>query len=366
MIKSTLTFGLIACFLAVASGQDYDISCKNANGKPLDWFFLYKLPRLNHENVLVKEGSAYASMDSLSQDWKFSDVSIIDSLSIPSLTLKPLYSNTTSEKLEELGIGYALFNDQADRVTVIKGHVKGVLLFNNKSAVYIVHSIPHFPPKITDERYYINNSQLVFGQSMMCLTVDFESLDAIGRQLLYSYPQVYDYFIPQSLASSSILKNLISMINGDHVQSEPWTSATILTTFYEKYRFISFSKFTDYMQDLYAGLVAPELKSNLNIETWNNGGGTLPSNCTSDFRVFNIQNLSFTQFNVSFSVHNDHSKWGVTTSADVMVVCVGDINRQIDQFKRAGGTVCLLDTPNVWKNYMNLVQRTETCDNIHW
>ena len=91
-------------------------------------------------------------------------------------------------------------------------------------------------------------------------------------------------------------------------------------------------------------------------ETWNNGAGTLTSNCSQNlqYHVMNIEEVKFDILNLKFSVHHDHSKWAVTSFSDnvagqkVKIACIGDINRQEEQFKRSGGTVCFLNNENVW------------------
>jgi deoxyribonuclease-2 len=319
----------------------------------------------------MQSGSAYVYMTEQDTSWKLSNLSINDTQSMPALTIDVLYKKYAKtswfKKLfqQENQIGYVLYNDQADTVTVKKGHTKGILLFDSTSVVWIVHSIPHYPPKISSGRYYINSSQLVFGQSMLCMRTKFEALDSIGKQLLFNNPQVYDYSIPnyfnKKTTQSSILSNLISVINGGHVKAPPWFNTVSFQTFNNRHEFLSFAKYGSFAQDLYTGLVAQNLQSNLYTETWNNGRGTLSSNCTLDFHVLNIENVSFESLNVSFSVHKDHSKWAVTMSKNKTVVCIGDINRQEDQFKRGGGTLCLMNEKNIWSSYRNLVKDTQNC-----
>ena len=128
---------------------------------------------------------------------------------------------------------------------------------------------------------------------------------------------------------------------------------------------LSFAKFTKYGDDLYSGLVAPNLNSNLLTETWNNGAGTLDSNCSDSlqFQVHNIEQVKFDQFGLRFSVHRDHSKWAVTSGVTSKIVCIGDINRQSEQFKRAGGTVCFMNNEKVWSEYNLLVDQIQPCKN---
>lgn len=247
-------------------------------------------------------------------------------------------------------------------------------MFNAHSAVWIVHSIPHYPPKISTKSYHINEPQTFYGQSMLCVTVNYETIETIGEQLLYNYPQIYDYFVPDGLLSGSnkfILNNLMNVIQGQHVQQAPWFNLNSIQTLNKGYNFLSFAKFTNFHDDLYTALVAPKFQSNLKTETWNNGAGTLPSNCTLNYHVYNIEQVNFEFLNMTFSVHHDHSKWAITAPMFDMnlksienstILCVGDINRQIEQYVRAGGTLCLLNNLNVWSKFNNIIQNYETCN----
>lgn len=248
----------------------FKIVCRNEiNGQELDWFTLYKLPKLHSDSIkLVNNGTAHLFMTNQKQNWFLSSLSINSTESFPAKTLEPLYSIENNTDL-----GYILYSDQADEVTFIKGHTKGIILFDENSAVWIVHSIPHYPPKKSEQNYFIRPAQCIFGQSMLCMSISFNQLELIGQQLLYSYPQVYDHYIPDKLKyskiNSKILNNLIRVINNEHIENEPWYNVQKITTLAGE-KMLSFAKFTDFQDDLYSGLVAPFLKSNLLTETWVN------------------------------------------------------------------------------------------------
>lgn len=178
-------------------------------------FTTYKLPKNIHPskngNDNLTLGTAYTLMTNKQQKWKLSKFSINDTMSAAGQTLAPLYSDSADH------LGYILYNDQADKITVIKGHTKGVILFDGNTAVWLVHSVPHFPPKRDEGAYLIHPSQVVYGQSMLCMTFKFEELEKIGQQLLFNYPQVYDYHIPEKLLQTyknSILNNIVKVVNG--------------------------------------------------------------------------------------------------------------------------------------------------------
>lgn len=120
------------------------------------------------------------------------------------------------------------------------------------------------------------------------------------------------------------------------------------------------------LKDLYVDFMAPELKSDLFVETWRRGAGTpLTSNCTYEFKVNNIESveLSFTpessvQKTTPWSYLEDHSKWAVAVSEPT--TCIGDINRMASQAKRGGGSVCFHNS-NVWNTAKSSIHELESC-----
>jgi deoxyribonuclease-2 len=80
--------------------------------------------------------------------------------------------------------------------------------------IYLVHSIPHYPPKPSTKSYGLSSSQMRYGQSMICLSIPLAELEKVGKQLLFAWPQIIDKFVPSSLQTNSFLQNLISVANG--------------------------------------------------------------------------------------------------------------------------------------------------------
>lgn len=393
-LTKTSEFDMDIEALPIERTDQDEIVCRNGiTGEPVDWFTIYKLPkkverifdtRKKSKVPFVGQGTAYVYMTDKEQEWKLSSVSLNDTLSMPGVTLDRLY---TTDFSADPSFGYILYNDQADTVTVVKGHTKGVVLFNEKSAVWIVHSIPHFPPKASEKNYEIRQPQCLFGQSMLCMSFKFEELEKIGQQLLFTFPQIYDSFVPDNLRNlnSPVLANILNVLKGGHVREEPWSSVSLLTTAGGE-KMLSFAKFSEFHDDLYSGLVAPNLKTTLLTETWSNGAGTLRSNCSTntEYHVLNIESVRIEAANLKFSVHNDHSKWTVSDLTENLshfihaeyddaenyedqagqIACIGDINRQKDQFKRAGGTVCFMNNQNVWEEYHKLVSDVEQCKKV--
>ena len=307
-------------------------------------------------------------MSNIQKTWTVSNLSINDSFSFPGRTLKALYDTN-------LDIGYILYNDQFDKVSMTNGHTKGIILFDNSTAIWLIHSIPHFPPKQKTGVYAIQPPQTVFGQSMLCLSFSIDQLETIGKQILINYPQIYDYKIPEHF-QSSILDNLIQATQGVHLNEYPFYNIGYLQTLSGE-KFISFAKSSGFEDDLYSGIVAETLQSDVLTETWMNGPGNMPSNCTTKYKVRNIEEIRFDEVGLRFTTHHDHSKWAVTTSEShpksnlwvnggdgVEIACVGDINRQHDQVVRAGGLVCFMDNQAVWQEFRRIVSEVEPCQKM--
>ncbi|CAH1958023.1 unnamed protein product [Acanthoscelides obtectus] len=155
----------------------FAIQCKDESDKPVDWFYVYKLPTIRHQsgNKLLKDGVAYTFMTSEDySDWKFSNVSINSTDSIIGHTLKDLYKRQNE-------LLHVLYNDQPPqhKSNEEKGHNKGVILAESQGGFWLVHSVPHFPD-IGDKTYNFPRTGAVYGQSFLCISTDLRNLDTVG------------------------------------------------------------------------------------------------------------------------------------------------------------------------------------------
>lgn len=53
------------------------------------------------------------------------------------------------------------------------------MLGNKEGGVWLVHSVPHFPPH-PFERYSYPNTGTPFGQSFLCLSLNLKNLNKVG------------------------------------------------------------------------------------------------------------------------------------------------------------------------------------------
>ncbi|VDD85199.1 unnamed protein product [Enterobius vermicularis] len=123
--------------------------------------------------------------------------------------------------------------------------------------------------------------------------------------------------------------------------------------------FTVFGKHKKFNADLYADLVAPNTSCSYFTETWPNGAVNYPNTCnTTNKDIYNIVSIKIA--NITFPTTKDHSKWAVADLIKCGYVCIGDINRQYSQNKRAGDAACFQYNP-LWNLYRNLIDDFEEC-----
>lgn len=240
-------------------------------------FMAYKLPKIKHEDKLLQEGVAYAYLTPTNYtEWAFSRNSINDSKSILGNTLKPFYSIYLKNETT-----YIFYNDQPPNrdTDSSKGHTKGVILADFESGFWLIHSVPHFPPLTPD--YEFPKTGTLKGQSFLCISLDLKNLNKVGVQLQYNQPEFYASFVPQSLKNK--LSEVMNAISGVTVTKPPWYNRIVLNSI-RNVQFTSFAKSRQFGKDLYEDWVAPSLNSDLLVESWLNGAGRLPSDCSKVFK----------------------------------------------------------------------------------
>jgi deoxyribonuclease-2 len=337
------------------------LSCMDEEGRPVDWWILYKLPKQGSYRHPVAgalgEGLAYAFLTSALPDlaWTLSDREIGDPLSLAGRTLAPLYSATPD-------LFHLMYNDEVPHgpTSFNRGHTKGLLLAARDQGLWLIHSVPHYPP-FPNETYGYPHTGQRYGQSALCIsTPTTTNLETIGRQLQYNNPFIYSTATPPWLAAYPAM---VTASKGKHVRKGPFFSIGQLTSA-NGTEFTSFAKAGPWGKDLYADLVAPSLQTPLLVETWPNGPGKMPSRCDTPFIVENVNEMDFVEFDKDddFTTRHDHAKWAISLDKKKPYVCIGDINRMDTQRRRAGGTLCFLHQA-VWKTFKSAIKEIEDCSN---
>ncbi|KAG7166253.1 deoxyribonuclease-2-alpha-like [Homarus americanus] len=349
--------------------------CRDQKGSPVDSFVVYKLPHdkearfgplrngtaymyLTPETADRLQGGGVSSVFSEYRDsasgWVLSNVNIGSEFSMPARTLSRLYTDQQLLK----NAAFLMYNDEFPNGTksFTKGHTKGVVVMTVKGGFWLVHSVPKYPPP-PENGYSYPISASRYGQTMLCISLPPDQSQNLGLQLLQNNPYVYASNMPDSLTSQFSM--LLKVMQGERPLSAPWYSITTLNSIGGK-SFTSFAKYKNYDEDLYSGLVAPVLETEIVVESWRNGPQPLNSTCNVTYKVENVESVVARAASTSFTTHRDHSKWVVAVEPDKPYVCIGDINRMESQLHRAGGTVCM-QSLSIWHRFHNLVQSVETC-----
>lgn len=387
---------LLSFFLA---GFADSIVCRNEAGESVDWWIVYKIPLLQKDpDQRFRTGLSYAFMtgsqisqhnrnhlsqipiltyDSVHESWKFSDKNIADQDSIFGQTISPLYQEDRQDKRS-----FLMYSDQPpetddekDKVVIKErsekrksssslAHAKGILAMDTNTGFWLIHSVPQFPDNVTSRKYSYPSSGKENGQVALCISFETgKELDHIVTQLLCMRANIYKY--------SMNAKFLETNPGISDLMARRWPKKVAQST--QEIRSMNGVIFTSYARnsksekkDLYLEIIAPSIGSDLLVESWRRGSGDpLSSNCSFKFKVNNVRSVELT-FNESrgpshtsaWSYLEDHSKWAIGTEKPA--TCIGDINRMASQYKRGGGSVCLMDL-QVWQVMKDSVHEVEGC-----
>lgn len=306
-----------------------EVGCLDPSGNPVDFWYAFKYPG----------NWQYAYMDSKHQ-LQTMPGAMGDGKSPVDQTLDQLYKSKAE-------LSYALWNDEPTnkgKVGGPKAHAKGVLAFG-KSGFWLTHSVPVFPQvpnhHSSSKSSFSGANQPTNGQSFLCIT--------IGRSAIAELMKLFetDWMVIYAAADNAGLGAEFQQwaSKGKHADAKNASADSYVTTVTSLggQAFTVFSKSAALDDDLYEALVAPHFQKDFIAETWQNGAGKIPPWKKGREHAFTIENDGVVSFpgHEQFKESEDHSKWAV--SMDGQVFCVGDINRQVGQTHRGGGTTCISD-----------------------
>ncbi|TKR69264.1 hypothetical protein L596_021445 [Steinernema carpocapsae] len=343
-------------------------SCKDQHNNDVDWWLVYKMPKIKDGKIAgIENGHAFYYLDSKNPTFEASDIDLNSKSQAIAFTLQQYYNQKN-----DLSIFHAMYNDAdvddivledelyanlTDLTSAKFGHTKEtsilcVTFFNQTDGIWFIHSVPKFPHS---DFYEYPASGTIYGQSMLCLSLKYDQLHKIGKQLYFNRPNFYSSQLPLKMSQDN--PELAKAIAGMYQTGIPSSSVVDLVT-KRGTKFRSFAKTAKFGKDLYDSLVAPDLKTPLKVETWRRGS-PVPLDCSASYLVLDALEIKVGT-TPQFKFTQDHSKMAVSASKKRPYTCIGDINRMISQFKRGGGTVCLRNF-NVWQAYSTLIEQTNSC-----
>lgn len=90
---------------------------------------------------------------------------------------------------------WLVYNDEPTNHNTVStmGHSKGIVMGDNKSGFWLVHSTPKFPQLPDQENSYsYPNTALKYGQNFLCISMFAKELDNIGWYYILLL-QFYNY-----------------------------------------------------------------------------------------------------------------------------------------------------------------------------
>jgi deoxyribonuclease-2 len=330
-----------------------NLSALDETGNPVDWWFIYKVPKLGSGISDTDSTTGYeyvyfdANLDAAGQkiaksanllggDGKGGQIGALDR------TLASVFADHQSA---EPTTGWILYNDEyPDRVGKSDvgsfGHTKGVICYDTSTntAFWLLHSWPKFADPLQT-----HEPTPIYGQTFVCLSLDLDSARQLAAQMIqHQEPQVYEPRVAAGLPADDPLVALTTAVNvnaaadsnvidlatrggpGDQVKPMP---------------FKVIAKNRRWNKDFWNGLVGPALGEDMDVETWIRG--PIPPIADSDgiHKTFDITYITLGPLGLHWAwpESQDHAKWGITMKSDW--VCVDDINRMISQRQRGGCTI---------------------------
>jgi deoxyribonuclease-2 len=318
-----------------------NLSALDENGKSVDWWFIYKVPKLgsgisDSESATGYEYVYYDSeIDRSGGKIDRSPNILGDSNGALDRTLASVFSSYPNA---DDSTGWILYNDEyPDSVGKTDvgsfGHTKGVICYDTstKTAFWLLHSWPKFAdPKATHE------PTPIYGQTYLCLSIDVVTAQKLASQMrTHQEPQVYYWRSAVGLAESDPLVALTASVDVDATRD----SNVIDLTTRGNMAFKVIAKNRNWNKDFWNELVGPTLIEDMDVESWIRG--PIPPIVDSDgiHKTFDIKYITLGPLGIHWAwpESQDHAKWGITLKSDW--VCVGDINRMISQRKRGGCTI---------------------------
>lgn len=310
------------------------ISPLDESGAPVDWWFLYKVPRLKTSaGIEAASGFEYACMDSRGNTLDRSPYTLDSDNGALYETLQSIFGNPSAST------GWILYNDEIPdgNTSFTLGHSKGVIGFDAESqtAFWLLHSWPKFP--LPDDSA---QPSPMYGQTFLCLALDLETARQLATQMHgYQEPQVYSSRIPTSLAVDDPLRLLTSGIT----DNDPPGASTLDVLTRNGMKFKVIAKNRNWNSDFWNDLVVDEIQASIDVDTWIRGKNVIPPN-TDPAHLYTVADIKYITLQEvglpwAWPETRDHAKWAISVPNSGNWVCVGDINRMISQRLRGGCTI---------------------------
>ena len=321
-----------------------EMSPLNESGKKVDWWFMYKVPKLKADptsGISASTGFEYAYYDSETDAVSRSPFTLDSDNGALFHTLDSLFSSPSAST------GWLPYNDETPEghTSFNLGHSKGLIGFDvdTQTAFWLLHSWPKFPAPDDSAQ-----PSPMFGQTYLCIALSLDSARTLATQMhTYQEPQIYDQRLPTSLAVDDPLRLLTTGISSN----DPAGTNVLDLTSRGGVSFKVIAKNAKWNDDFWNNLVVDAINANIDVETWIRGGDKVIPGTTDASGKFHVEDMKFISLNEADSdlpwawpEVKDHAKWAISEAGQGDWVCVGDINRMISQRLRGGCTIAFQES----------------------
>ena len=220
-------------------------------------------------------------------------------------------------------------------------HSKTVMAFeqaNNRGFV-LDHSIPQYPAFVESKvNITINNSQKIYGQHLLCMSLSLTDMEAVAQRLRTIYPFIYQ----STVTLSNGLPELGSLSNSSFYSPNENFQFSSLTTPGLQVKAIFKNGNSKKNCSIFEDGLNNYLDSPIAAETW---GRPLDKNWCGAPSVASVEKVTLSS-TVWWPYTKDHSKWVISTTRPVS--CFGDMNRMSSQWKRGGAFYCIESAPGLY------------------
>jgi len=366
---------VVLLFISISQGE---ITCLNLDNKPIDWWFMLKLPNV----VGDYKGNTYLYIDANGAQLTGNIQNTSSNALVNTIYQLGLYG---APPVDKSSVGYVLWNDQTynavggptidhekDPSGVYYAHSKATIGFDTTTGFWLAHSAPGFPysHSICPSSWVFPTSQTVYAQHFFCLAIDTSHIESISTFLMNYYAYIYDYNVPSKNSNLSTFSSLVSGKYTTSYASMSFTSSGGLPI-------TAFAKHGATNSDMYEDYIAPGLNSGLWVESWCCGfdgdcckfsyckGETIvdPSTPQKDkatygFDSIDVEALSFAS-NLYYTTKNNHAKFALSQTGGY--VCPSDNNRADSQRLRGGGALCFIDSSLYTFLHSHITRYNTTC-----
>lgn len=305
-----------------------DNVCLDNNGKKIDWYFIYLLPKnktYNNKLFYLYFDEKISKIKKYTyNNEKFPPNKIIEYL-----------------KTENDEINYFIWNDDAStndgnikKANKKKAHSKGILIYNSVNGLFLMHSVPKFP-----KRNYFNeildglpDNVGKFAQTFLCI-----SLDKNNAEKLVKIINCINVFVIDSTKGDNVnlfgniyVYSLIYNIMDIYCPDKEILNITSLNG----KNFVVISKNYNYKVVPYDTTLREIFYDDFFIRTWTRPN--LSPSLKDKYFIKNILEIEIENYKLKKNI--DHSKWSISSNKNI--ICIGDLNHSESQKNRGGNIIC--------------------------